>query len=158
MSNCVSQFWHVIWSQEKAPLICSVYAPDGDKGWFFSYGYNPTFMGNSHQGEIFIMLPVLGLASCALFWADMRLNSEIGKTARVSLVRKTTCKEAASIFGKASWAKGVYRSMVEHTTCKRHKMVIWQWQVENLLTSTKVHKRAMALNITKMPKKGQKKN
>ena len=28
-----------------APLIRSEYASDGDKGWFFSYGHNPTFVG-----------------------------------------------------------------------------------------------------------------
>ena len=49
------------------------------------------------------------------------------------MVSKAVVREAASILGKASWAKGVNRDMVEHAKYKRRKKKFRQKQVRNLL-------------------------
>ena len=69
------------------------------------------------------------------------------------MVRKATVREAATILGKASWAKGASRDMVEHAKYKRRKKVFTQRQASNLVPAANTQKRAMALNNTKMAKK-----
>jgi hypothetical protein len=71
----------------------------------------------------------------------------------IEMVSKAEVRKAASILGKASWAKGVRRDMVEHATYKRRKKRFRQKQVRNLLPATSNQKRAMALNNSKVAKK-----
>ena len=69
------------------------------------------------------------------------------------MVSKAVVREAASILGKASWAKGVSRDMVEHAKYKRRKKQFRRKQVRNLLPAASTQKRAMALNTSKIAKK-----
>jgi hypothetical protein len=69
------------------------------------------------------------------------------------MVSKTKIREAASILGKASWAKGVRRDMVEHATYKRRKKRLRQKQIRSLMPAASTQKRAMALNNSKVAKK-----
>jgi hypothetical protein len=69
------------------------------------------------------------------------------------MVSKAKVREAASILGKASWAKGVNRDMVEHAKYKRRKKAFRQKQVRNMLPAASTQSRAMALNASKMAKK-----
>jgi hypothetical protein len=69
------------------------------------------------------------------------------------MVSKAKVREAASILGKASWAKGVRLDMVEHATYKRRKKRFRQKQVRSLLPAASTQKRAMALNNSKTAKR-----
>ena len=69
------------------------------------------------------------------------------------MVSKAAVREAASILGKASWAKGVSRDMVEHAKYKRRKKKFRRKQDRNLLPTASTQKRAMALNTSKIAKK-----
>jgi hypothetical protein len=69
------------------------------------------------------------------------------------MVSKAKVREAASILGKASWAKGVRRDMVEHATYNRRKKRFRQKQIRNMLPAASTQKRAMALNNSKVAKK-----
>ena len=69
------------------------------------------------------------------------------------MVSKAKVREASSVLGKASWAKGVNRDMVAHAKYKRRKKEVRWMQIRNMLPAASTHKRAMALNTSKVAKK-----